>query len=186
MNSLAETIDSALASIGSKTEGKLRSAIDAFEKLALDDEEHIAALATAVAAVASTYHKRHVPVYLEALRSWSIEIAEASPPPATKLRYVPDCAIIERGASQLLADLNVAIEEMRGCGLDVRDRLVTELAVVARLLGRHDPRTISIALMAAGRALADPHYRPGHAVMVPLRELPALTPEFYETKAAVS
>jgi hypothetical protein len=62
---------------------------------------------------------------------------------------------------------------MRSEGVDVRDRLITELAAVSRFLGRHDPNTITIALMAVNRALGDPQYRRGAVVRVPLREVAA-------------
>jgi hypothetical protein len=52
----------------------------------------------------------------------------------------------------------------------VQDRLVTELAVVARLLGQYDANTIHLTLMTVGSTLADAEYQPGELVHVPLRE----------------
>jgi len=69
---------------------------------------------------------------------------------------------------------------MRSQGIEIRDRLVTELAVFARFLGQHDRTTIAIALMAVTRALNDPAYRRGVIVRVPLREVthkPASVPD---------
>jgi hypothetical protein len=169
MPSLTETIDNALSAVGSQAEDHLRGLIGEFEALDLADEERVAALATAIAAIASTYHRRHAEVYLEAIRSWAVEIAEALRPRPTLLRHIPDPRATEKSAHRLSSGLDALLEDMRARGLDIRNRLITELAVVARLLGRHDPETIGIALMAVTRALADPAYHAGDAVGVPLR-----------------
>ncbi len=171
MTSLAETIDTALAAVGRETEDQLRDVSGDFEALELADEERVSALATAVAAIAVQYHKRHVSAYLEAVRTWSLEIAEMVQPAPTELRYMPDTSTIETAARRLYAGLDGVIERMRQEGVDVRDRLITELAVVARFLGQHDPNTITIAVMAVNRALGDPQYRRGAVVRVPLREI---------------
>ena len=59
---------------------------------------------------------------------------------------------------------------MTQAGVRVQDRLVTELAVVARLLGQHDANTIHMTLMTVGHTLADPDYQPGEVIRVPLYE----------------
>jgi hypothetical protein len=66
--------------------------------------------------------------------------------------------------------LDSLIESMTQAGVRIQDRLVTELAVVARLLGQHDANTIHVTLMTVGSTLADPDYHPGEVVIVPLRE----------------
>lgn len=171
MTSLAETIDTALAAVGAETENRLRDVVSSFEALELADEERVSALATAVAAIAAQYHNRHVEVYLEAVRTWSLEIAEMLHPAPTELRYIPDPATIEQAAHGLYEGLDGVIESMREQGVDVRDRLITELAVVTRFLGQHDPNTVTIAVMAVNRALGDPGYHRGAVVRVPLREV---------------
>ncbi|HUK07586.1 MAG TPA: hypothetical protein VLX09_06940 [Stellaceae bacterium] len=173
MSSLAETIENAFAAVGTETERRLHDVSAAFEALELDDEERVAALATAIAAIAYRHHKRHVPVYLEAVRSWSLEIAEMLQPAPTEHRYIPDRDVIEEGANCLYGGLDGIIDRMRSQGIDIRDRLVTELAVFARFLGQHDTTTITIALMAVTRALNDPAYERGSVVRVPLREVVA-------------
>jgi len=180
MSSLAETIENAFAAVGVETESRLRDVTSAFEALGLEDEERVAALATAVAAIAHRYHQRHVSVYLEAVRSWSLEIAEMLRPSVTEHRYIPDLALIEEGARCLYGGLDAVIDRMRSHGVEIRDRLVTELAVFARFLGQHDHTTITIALMAVTRAVNDPSYRRGAIVRVPLREVahkPASVPD---------
>jgi len=173
MTSLAETIDTALAAVGRETEDQLRDVSGDFEALALADEERVSALATAIAAIADQYHKRHVPAYLEAVRTWSLEIAEILQPSPTELRYIPDTPTIEAAARRLCAGLDGVIDRMRKEGVEVRDRLITELAAVTRFLGQHDPNTITIAVMAVNRALRDPQYRRGAVVRVSLREVAA-------------
>ena len=76
MSSLAETISSALRAVGPATEDRLRDIIADFDGLNLSAEERLSAVATTVAATAATHHKRHKPVYLDAVRTWSLEIAQ--------------------------------------------------------------------------------------------------------------
>jgi hypothetical protein len=173
MTSLAETIDTALAAVGRQTEDQLRDISGDFEALELADEERVSALATTIAAIAVQYHKTHLSAYLEAVRTWSVEIAEMLHPAPTELRYIPDSRTIEAAAQRLYAGLDGVIERMRSEGVGVRDRLITELAAVARFLGRHDTHTIAIAVKAVKRALGDPQYRRGAVVRVPLREVEA-------------
>lgn len=173
MTSLAETIDTALAAVGRETEDQLRDVSGDFEALELADEERVSALATAIAAIAVQYHKRHVSAYLEAVRTWSLEIAEMLQPAPTELRYIPDTSTIEAAARSLYSGLDGVIDRMREGGVDVRDRLIAELALVTRFLGQHDANTITIAVMAVNRALGDPEYRRGAVVRVPLREVAA-------------
>lgn len=171
MTSLAETIDTALAAVGPETEDRLRDVVAEFEALGLADEERLAALATSIAAIAHRHHRRHVSVYLDAIRTWSLEIAEMLKPAATELRYIPKSTAIEEAARRFYDGIDDVIDRMQMQGIDVRDRLVTELAVMARFLGQHDVNTISIAIFAVNRALADPSYLRGAAVQVPMREV---------------
>jgi hypothetical protein len=48
--------------------------------------------------------------------------------------------------------------------------LVTELALVARLLGENDVNTIHLTMLAVVGALGSEDYQPGDLVTVPLRE----------------
>jgi len=101
-------------------------------------------------------------------------------PAPTELRFIPESGVIEQAARTLYGGLDTVIERMRREGVEVRDRLVTELAVVARFLGQHDQQTIAIAMIAVARAVADPAYRRGAVVRVPLREVaatPSLMPD---------
>ena len=173
MPSLAETIDTALAAVGRETEDEFRDVSGGFEALELADEERVSALATAIAAIAVQYHRRHLSAYLEAVRAWALEMAEILQPGPAELRHMPDMATVETAARGLYCGLDGVIERMRKEGVDIRDRLITELALVTRFLGQHDAHTITIAVMAVNRALSDPQYRRGAVVRVPLREVAA-------------
>ena len=170
MSSLVETINSALAAVGRATETRMRDLLSEFGELNLGDEDRLAALATVIAAAAATHHRRHKAIYLEAVRSWALEIAEALAPPPLRLAGIPVGGPIEEGAEILITGLDALIDSMTQNGVGVQDRLVTELAVVARLLGQHDANTIHMTLMSVSDCLADPDYQPGEVVQVPLRE----------------
>jgi hypothetical protein len=170
MSSLVDTINSALAAIGPAIETRLRDLLAEFGELNLSDEDRLAALATVIAAAAATHHRRHKAVYLEAVRTWALEIAEALAPAPLRLSGAPACGPVEDGAEILISGLDGLIEIMTQTGVTIQDRLVTELAVVARLLGQHDANTIHMTLMTVSDSLADPDYRAGELILVPLRE----------------
>jgi hypothetical protein len=171
MSSLAETINNALAAVGPATEGRLRELLIEFGGLNLSDEDRLSVLATAIAAAATTHHLRHKAIYLDAVRTWALEIASELKPPPMRLDDVQTGALIEEAADILVSGLNFLIESMMQAGVCVQDRLVTELAVVARLLGHHDANSIHFTLMTVSRSLADPDYQPGDVVPVPLQEI---------------
>jgi len=170
MSSLVETINSALAAVGPATETRLRELMSEFGELNLGDEDRLAALATVIGAAASTHHRRHKAVYLEAVRTWSLEIADALAPAPLRLAGVPVGGPVEEGAEILIAGLDALIDTMTQAGVRVQDRLVTELTVIARLLGQHDANTIHMTLMTVGSSLADPGYQPGELIQVPIRD----------------
>ncbi|MBV9522454.1 MAG: hypothetical protein JO010_06660 [Alphaproteobacteria bacterium] len=168
---MAETINSALRSIGPATEDRMRDILADFDNLNLSGEERLSAVATTIAATAHNHHQRHKMVYLDAVRTWSLEIsAELSPTPL-RLRVRADLERVADGADILVTGIDSLIELMAASAVRTQDRLVTELAVVARLLGQHDARTIHMTLSAVDRALAEETFEPGTVVTVPLREL---------------
>ncbi len=162
MSSLVETINSALAAVGPTTEGRLRDLLAEFGELNLGDEDRLSALATAIAAAAATHHLRHKGTYLDAVKTWALEIAGQLEPAPLRLAVAPGGGPVEEGAEILISGLDSLIESMTQAG--------TELAVVARLLGQHDANTIHVTLMTVGATLTDPDYHPGELVIVPLRE----------------
>jgi len=170
MSSLAETIDSALRAVGPATEDRLRDIVADFDGLNLTDEERLAAVATTIAATASTHHCRHKSVYLDAVRTWSLEIAQELKPAPVRLRFTADLERIADAAEILINGVDSLIELMTVMGTRTQDRLVTELALVSRLLGQVEASTIHMTLAAVDRALGGKSFRPGAVVMVPLRE----------------
>lgn len=170
MSSLVETINSALAAVGPQTESRLRDLLAEFGELNLGDEDRLAALATVIAAAASTHHRRHKGIYLDAVKTWALEIAAELEPEPLRLAAIPANGPAEEGAELLISGLDSLIDAMTQAGVHIQDRLVTELAVVARLLGQHDVNTIHVTLITVSSSLADPDYQPGELVTVPLRE----------------
>jgi hypothetical protein len=171
MSSLVETINSALAAVGPATEGRLRDLLSEFGELNLGDEDRLSVLATVIATAAATYHVRHKGVYLEAVRTWALEIAGQLEPEPLRLAGMPICGPVEEGAEILISGLDGLIESMVEAGVTIQDRLVTELAVVARLLGQHDANTIHMTLLTVSQTLGDPDYRPGEVITLPLRDV---------------
>lgn len=170
MSSLAETINSALRAVGPATEDRLRDIIADFDGLHLTDEERLAAVATTIAATACNHHQKHKSVYLDAVRTWSLEIAAELKPAPLRLRFAADLERISDAADILITGIDSLIELMGAMGARTQDRLVTELALVSRLLGQVDASTIHMTLRTVDRALNAKGFRSGSVVMVPLRE----------------
>jgi hypothetical protein len=170
MTTLAETISTALRAAGSATEDRLHDIVADFEALKLTEEERLAAIASAVAAAACTHHNRHRPIYLDAVRTWALEIAGELEPAPPRLRSAADHERIADGAEVLTNGIDSLIDIMTSLSIRTQDRLVTELALVSRLLGQNDANTILRALVSVDRALADRGFRAGTLVMVPLRD----------------
>lgn len=174
MSSLAETISRALMVVGPAAEGRLRDVVADFEELRLGEEERLAAVATAVAAAACNHHRRHRAIYLDAVRAWSLEVAGELEPEPPRVRFAADIERTAEGAEILISGIDSLIELMASMAVRTQDRLVTELALVARLLGQNDANTIHRALSAVERALSGRCFRPGMLVMVPLYDAPQL------------
>lgn len=170
MNSLAETIECALQAAGSVTENTLRDIVTDFDALSLIEEESVAAVATAIAATAHSRHGRHKAVYLDAVRTWSLEIAAALQPAPPRLRFAVEIERVAEGSHILITGIESLIASMLTKGIRTQDRLVTELALVSRLLGRNDANTIHLALGAIDWALGDDNYHAGALVLVRLRD----------------
>jgi hypothetical protein len=170
MNSLAETIDSALQAAGTLTENRLRDIIADFDGLNLIAEERLAAVATLVAAAACERHARHKSIYLDAVRSWSLEIAAALNPAPPRMRFAMELERVAEAADVLISGSEALVTLMIAQGIRTQDRLVTELALVSRLLGRNDANTVHLAMSAVDRAIKGNGFRTGALVLVPLRD----------------
>src|SRR5216683_907973 len=106
MSSLVETINSALAAVGPTTEGRLRDLLAEFGELNLGDEDRLSALATAIAAAAATHHLRHKGTYLDAVKTWALEIAGQLEPAPLRLAVAPGGGPVEEGAEILISGLD--------------------------------------------------------------------------------
>jgi hypothetical protein len=171
MATLSETINSALQAVGTATESRLRDVIAEFDNMNISGEERLDAIATALAALAWTHHRRHKQVYLEAVKAWSLEIAGELQPYPLRLRGAPDLRQVAEAAEVLISGVDALIEMMSAGAVKTQDRLVTELAVVARLLGEHDANTIHLTLLTVAAMIDESGYDAGAVVTVPLRDL---------------
>jgi hypothetical protein len=170
MSSLAETINNALLAAGPATEDRLRDVIADFDGMNLSAEERLAAVSTSVASVAWTHHRKHRHVYLDAVKTWALEIAAELQPPPLRLRAPADPHHVGEAAEVLIGGVDGLIDMMNATAVRTQDRLVTELAVVARLLGTYDANTIHLALRVVGDALGQPGFDPSEPISVPLRQ----------------
>ena len=171
MSTLAETIRDVLTRLGPGTETRLRDVIDEFAGLNLGEEDRLSVLATALAANAVSHHQRHKSIYLEAVRTWALEISVGLAPPPVRSSTIVDDGIIEEGAEQLVGGLDALLDIVAKSAVTVHDRLVLELTLFAQLLGQHDANAIHLTLMAVSDALADEDYRGGRTVRAPLAEV---------------
>src|ERR671939_88471 len=114
MSSLAETINNALQAVGQATEDRLRDITADFDGANLTAEERLAAIATSVAANAILNHKRHKSIYLDAVKTWSLEIAEELQPRPIRLRRPVRAENVEEGAEILIPGLESLIEMTNG------------------------------------------------------------------------
>ena len=170
MSSLANTINTALAAVGPATEDRMRGVMADFNALHLNDEERLFAVASAIAATAQRHHARHASVYLDAVKSWAVEIADELRPPPPRFGRAPDHERVEEAAEVLISGIDALIELMTEADTRMQDRLVTELALLSRLLGENDANTIHLAMIAVGEAVGDLTFRAGDMVAIPLRD----------------
>jgi len=171
MSTLAETIRDALTRLGPGTESQLRDVVDEFVGLNLGEEDRLSVLATALAANAVTHHSRHKSIYLEAVRTWALEISVGLAPPPVRSSTNADDAVIAEGAELLVGGLDALLDIVTKSTVAVHDRLVLELTLFAQLLGQHDANAIHLTLMAVSDALADEEYRGGRTVRAPLTDI---------------
>ena len=121
-----------------------------------------------VAAAAVIYHAGHKAVFVDAVKTWSLEISVGRDGAARRPSGACAKGSSAEGAEILVTGLDALLETLHQAGVRVQDRLVAELALFARLFGCYDAKTIHLALMAATAALAEASYRPGQIVEVPL------------------
>lgn len=168
MRALVETINQTLRNIGTGPGQVLLETIESFEELALTDQERLSALASSIASSALAYHSTRVESYLDAIRMSAMAIAlEILPPPPTVGAF-PTLGHIAEGADLLSGGLHHLIDALYSEAIGMEDRLIAEIALYARLLGRHDPNTVQTVLRGIDDALNHPDFAEGDLVAVPL------------------
>ena len=131
----------ALSAIGADIEARMGDLISDFVAIPLSEEDRLSALAGAVATIATTRYRRHRAIFIAALRSWALEISMALAPPAPRIVLEGRRGPAGEAQDGLLNGLDAILHAMLDDGSAKHHRLVTELAVMARLLGQYDTRT---------------------------------------------
>jgi len=170
MIELPQLLVEALSAIGADIEARMGDLISDFVAIPLSEEDRLSALAGAVATIATTRYLRRRSIFIAALRSWALEISIALAPPARRIVFDDGRGPAEEAQDGLLNGVDAILRAMLDGGSAKHHRLVTELAVMARLLGCYDATSIHLVLTAASRACEDPRWRSGGAVPVSLRE----------------
>jgi hypothetical protein len=160
----------ALKAIGPETEARMGDLISDFAALPLSEEDRLSALAGVVATIATTRYRHHRPIFIAALRGWALEISIALSPAPPRLALEQRRGPVAEAQDGLLGGIDTMLRAMVDGGLAKHHRLVTELAVMARLLGRYDAHSIHLVLTAASLACEDPRWRCGYTVPVMLAD----------------
>jgi hypothetical protein len=185
MTNLPPLLTEALAAISADTEAQMGDLITDFTALPLNEEDRLSALAGTVATIAVTRYARHRDIFVAALRSWALEISITLAPPAPRMTIDSQPGPIGEAQDVLLAGIDTILRRMVAAGTAKHHRLVTELAVMAQLLGRYDSHSIYLVLNAASSAYADPIWSGGDAVPISLGDgwLPVMRDADIETVA---
>lgn len=170
MTDLPPLVIEALKAIGPETEARMGDLISDFLALPLSEEDRLSALAGAVATIATTRYRQHRPIFIAALRSWALEISIALSPTPPRSGFERRRGRVEDAQDGLLGGLDALLHAMVDSGSAKHHRLVTELAVMAQLLGRYDVNSIHLVLTAASLACEDPRWRSGYTVPVVLAD----------------
>ncbi len=168
MRDLVDTINQTLRNIGVGPGRILIETIESFEEMTLTDQERISALASAIAGSALAYHSTRVASYLDAIRVSALAIALEILPPPPAIGAYPTLVHIAEGADLLSGGLHHLIDELYSEAIGMEDRIIAEIALYARLLGRHDPNTVQAVLSGVDDALQHPDFVEGDLVAVPL------------------
>lgn len=171
MFALAETISGALAAVDPGAEERVRSLIAEFDCVYLSDEEKLTAVVSSLAATAWTHHLRYRRVYVDAVKTWALELSGQGPLISLSPRREIDGERVLEAAEVLTCGVDALIEWMGALPVRMQDRLITELVVMARLLGRYDALTIHMATLATDRALGSDDFVPGELVSVPVGDV---------------
>jgi hypothetical protein len=169
MSDLTPLLAEALAAIGRETQARIDDLIEDFATLPLSAEARLSALAGAVATIATMRYCQHRPIFIAALRGWALELAMGGARPQAMVEERGRVRVA-RAQSRLLEAIDTLLRAMDARGARKHHRLVTELAVMARLLARCEAQGLHLVLTAASRACDDPAWCSGDAVPVSLDE----------------
>jgi hypothetical protein len=170
MADLPPLLIEALSAIGPETEARMGDLISDFVALPLGEEDRLSALAGAVATIATTRYSHHRAIFIAALRCWALEISVSLSPTPPRTAFESRRGPVEEAQDALLGGLDALLRAMADDGSAKHHRLVTELAVMAQLLGRYDAHSIHLVLTAASLACEDPRWRSGYTVPVLLSD----------------
>ena len=170
MSDLPPLLIEALNAIGPETEARMGNLISDFVAVPLSEEDRLSALAGAVATIATTRYLQHRPIFIAALRCWALELSIALSPAPPRIGLERRRGPVEEAQDELLTGLDAILRAMVDDGTAKHHRLVTELAVMAQLLGRYDAHSIHLVLTAASLACDDPRWRIGNVVPVLLSD----------------
>jgi hypothetical protein len=168
LRALVETINQTLRNIGAGPGRVLLDTIESFEEMRLTDQERISALASSIANSALAYHSTRVAGYLDAIGVSAMAIALEILPPPPSIGPFPAVGQIAEGADLLSGGLHHLIDALYSEAIGIEDRVIAEIALYARLLGRHDPNTVQTVLRGIGDALQHPDFVEGDLVAVAL------------------
>lgn len=168
MRALVDTINQTLRNIGAGPGRVLMDTIESFEEMTLTDQERISALASSIASSALAYHSTRVAGYLDAIGFSAMAIALEILPPPPSVDAFPTLGHIAEGADLLSGGLDHLIDALYSEAISMEDRIIAEIALYARLLGRHDPNTIQTVLRGIDDAMKHPDFVEGDLVAVAL------------------
>lgn len=157
-----------LAALGPETEAHIDLVIEEFSAVPLIEEERLSALASAIAVIAATRHLAHRNLFIEALRGLALELSVALGTVRDLSHGLFENGPVDDARDILIGGLDGIVARIAEAERSPRRRVVTELVLIARLLGRYSANKVHLALAAAAHALDDPLWHRGDRVAVTL------------------
>lgn len=170
MNDSSDIFADALAALGPRAAARMGEVIEEFGAVPLMAEERLSALASAIALIISVRHGRHRDLFIEALRGLALDISNSLAPMPFAREIYPENGPIDEARDVLLIGIEGVLRLMGESGRLARHRVIVELALISRLLGRYGTNTVHLALAAVADALGDPDWRCGDLVAVRLHD----------------
>lgn len=138
------------AEIGADMQNRIEDLIAEFDVLRISEDDRLSALAGTIATIASSRYAGHGAIFIGALRDWALEIALQRPP----FRLPPDGRLhpyrVKRAQTLLLDGIAAILRRLLALKAPGRSRILAELELMARLLGRYDAASIHLVVTVAG------------------------------------